>query len=153
MRRIIMIKNLETRLNEYWSVREEMYIFTVERIEDRENASRVVVKCFSDDEESKELVWLIGVNENNDSAALIDDLIKEFYDKYINTRNRSIKGFSGYCNRKLNSLNKAINKGDTDKVTQINLDLLEQYKVMKQNKSEVSFYKMFIKIFYSIKGD
>ena len=152
MIKLLETKILETRLNEYWECQEaEMYRFTVEEIEDRENADRVVVKCYSDDEVDKELVWLIGVNENNDTAAMVDDLIKEMFEKYINPRNREIKAFAGYINRKLNKLDKLITKGCTDDINLLNVEMVEQYKIMKKNKSEVDFYKSFIKMIYSIK--
>jgi len=144
-----MVKNLEMKMREYFEVQEEKYSFEIAKVE-----GIITVKCFDNDGISNELKFEISsAAVTEDINILITDLIDCVYQKYINPSNKRIRAFAEFCNRKINSLDKALQKGDTDKISKINLDLTEKYRITKSYKNDVSFYKTFVKMFYCIKGD
>lgn len=141
-------KELEQKLNDYWKdSQDEFYSFKVTKEDDI-----VTVLCLDDLEN---MCWEIQVvyDPNMDMAALITRCIKTIYDIWINPLNRIVKGWKGYINRKVKSLNLAMQKNNIEKVAKINQDMVEQYKNMNDAKFMVSEYKVFISMFYNIKSE
>lgn len=145
-----MLKELEKRLNDYWKVFEEcgqeFYTFKVKECKDGD----LMVKCFNDD---GSLEWIIEAEYNSDMAALIKNIIYEFYETMMNPHSRVVKNFKGYSARKIKSLRNWMLKENEEKVKQVNLDMIEQYKKYSDAKFIVSENKKFVNMFYFIKEE
>lgn len=138
-------KELEQRLNDYWKDSEdEYYVFEVTKVD-----NVIDVKCMDD---LSNIYWEIQAEYSDDMAAMITNCISSLYDDFINPNNRIVKGWKGYINRKVKSLNLAINKNDCEKVNKINMDMVEQYKKMCDAKFIVSEYKIFVHQLYITKS-
>jgi|GEM_PF-4993418 len=145
-----MLKEFEQRLNDYWKASEEIgeeyYKFEVKECRDGD----VMIKCLNDDESEE---WILEVEYSNDMAALIKNCIHEFYETYYNSKGKIVKGWNGFINRKVKSLCKALDEVDTEKISKLNIEMTERYKIMMDCKFEISELKRFVSMFYIIKEE
>ncbi|WP_053957148.1 hypothetical protein [Inediibacterium massiliense] len=104
-------------------------------------------------DEVKEILEFCTENKADDVEELCKQLISFIYDEEINWRNKIVRGFKTFCNRKIVQLDKYMRTENTEKVEEINRDMIKQYKIVQEQKSEVQFYKMFVSALYYVRNN
>lgn len=84
---------------------------------------------------------------------IITQLIDSVYTEEINYRNSVIRNWKSFSARKVKSLAAWLEKGNTEKVTAIQRELIDRLQQVEKYKNQVDFYKRFVRSLYSCKND
>lgn len=90
---------------------------------------------------------------SNDLEQMILEFIGSVYVEDINNRKSIVNNWNAFTSRKVKSLSYWMEKNRTEKVNQLNIDLVEQYKIVEKYKCEIAEYKRFICALYAAKKD
>lgn len=86
--------------------------------------------------------------EDADIKGICKTIIRFLYQTEINYRLDCVKDSKNYNNRKIKSLCLWNKREKTNKVEQINRDLIEHYQKIKQYQNEISIYKRYVSDLY-----
>lgn len=147
------LKEFEKILNQDFCMEQDGYMFKILNNKAKDEANEVIdvitMQVFSDDEllYTYSTTEVFGTLEEN-----IKSLIGAIYAEDINYRKRTISNYKGaFLSRKIKSLSNAMAKGNTDKVNEINMEIVEKYKQAEKCKNELTEFKSFVSLLYRTK--
>ena len=139
------INDIEKRLNERFADENERFNFSVTEADDV-----IKLKCF-DNEKEETFTVQAGNSENIDEILI--GLIANLYDIYINPYNKIVKSWKRFATTKVKSMAKWMQKNDENKVTVINVELVNKCRLVEQSKDKVNYYKQFVSALYDIRRE
>ena len=95
----------------------------------------------------------IECDKNTSRTELMYLFIKELYREEINWRTKEIHRTKSFLYRKAKQLATWVARNNTNKIENINKEIVERYKETEKLKQEVAYYKQFISVFYGIKTE
>lgn len=140
---------LQKKFEEYFSeCEDEIYLFKF-----TSNKESITLMCNMDEEDDYEEVFRLEMPNVGNFEQLFKELISAMYEKYINEANSFVKNWKNYSARKVRSLLLWTNRNNTEKIAEINKDLIERYIAIENAKCTVRHFKIFISMFYNIKNE
>lgn len=150
----ITIKELEIRLNTYLECDEIDYDDEIEySVKVLHMDEDELIKLLIVDNDDNKVVVKVEVEYTDNTENLIQRLISKTYADYINPYSKEINSWKQFSIRKVESMKLWFKRGNQDKVDNISLDMVGKYDRMVEAKSKKNFYKQFVNMLYSVKGD
>lgn len=156
------LRQVEGLLEQYFNYydEEEIKEFNVEIKElkkfNTETEEEGIIDClgltFTDTEDSSTYFYRTKTNDAN-LEEIIEQLIGSIYVEEINYRNSLVRNWKSFSARKVKSLGTWLEKGNTEKVTIIQNELIERLELVEKYKNQVDFYKRFVRSLYSAKKE
>lgn len=164
-----MNKQLKQQLIKVENLLEQYFTYFDEEEIKEFNVKIQELKNFNTESEEEGMIDCIGLTytdtedgstyfyrtKTNDATLeeVITQLIGSVYEDEINYRNSLIKSWKSFSARKVKSLGTWLEKGNTEKVTTIQKELVERLQLVEKYKHQVDFYKRFVRSLYSCKKD
>lgn len=145
MRKTKLVIELENLFNNFERIQDD-YIIDISAIG---NEGTVVLSVF--EKEYGELLFDLEVDYVEDVYKLITAFINRIYEDYLNYLERIVNGWNAFIKRKTKSLRLWSGRNDTNKVIEINNEMIDRYTQMEEAKKQSDFYKQFVYMFYSIR--
>ncbi|GCD11408.1 hypothetical protein [Clostridium tagluense] len=140
----VNLQEIENVINKHEIWEEEFWIYNLEMKDNNLN-----INIF-DDEWLQETFIIEIVEDNIDIKSICKSIIDYLYENEINSRQNYINKNKSFNSRKIQSMAKWMGKGNIDKVTKINMELIERYNINIKMKSELSTYKSYACDFYEV---
>ena len=139
------INDIEKRLNDRFADENERFNFSV-----KEADGIIRLKCF--DNENEETFTVQAGNSENIDEILVG-LIANLYDIHINPHNKIVKSWKRFSTTKVKSLMKWMQKNNENRITVINVELVNKCKLVEDSKRKVNYYKQFVSALYDIRRE
>lgn len=141
------LQELQEYLNKYFSWMDNCYSVQVGQTTDK-----VILNLLENLLEGEnETVNTYVVDMSNDMEQVIKGLISKVYEQDINWRNKIINSWKFFTKRKIGSMSKWMQKGNAERVTEINKELVQKYNEVEGLKYEVRDLKTLIAALYHAK--
>lgn len=142
-------KGLDEYFRHYEGYSFEFYIEET----DRDFVLQVVDRTEEEDKDDGkyEVYEFVTENKSDDIQDIIKQLVSSIYEEEVNPRQKIVRGFKSFSKRKIKSLSVHMGKCNTDKIQEINKEMVNQYKLVERLQHEVNYFKMFVNALYSIK--
>ncbi|WP_294406057.1 hypothetical protein [uncultured Clostridium sp.] len=147
MRKTKLIVELENLFNNFKRIQDD-YIIDISAIGDE---GTVVLSVF--EKEYGELLFDLEVDYVEDMYKLITAFINRIYEDYLNYLERIVNGWNAFIKRKTKSLRLWSGRNHTNKVIEINNEIIARYTQMEETKKQRDFYKNFVYIFYTFRDE
>lgn len=138
------LSQLQDYLNKYYSWMDNCYCVQLLQTKDE-----IIMNVKEDGTE--EILNTYTIDTVDDMEQLIKSIICKVYEQDINHRNRIVNGWKSFSKRKVGSMSRWMQKGNTEKVTEINKELIEKYNEVENLKYEVRDLKTLITALYRAK--
>ena len=139
----VTLREIENVLNEHEEWEEEFWIYKVE-VKD----NNLIVNIY--DDEWLQETFTLEVEGETDIKSICKSIIDYLYENEINARQNYVSKTKSFNSRKIKSMADWMSKGNIDKVTKINLELIERYNTNAGMKSELATYKTYASDFYEV---
>lgn len=140
------IIELESLFNEFYMVKDN-YCISISGLDENKT---VILSMF--EKETHELLFDLQIDYVEDMYRFITSFINHIYNDYINQLEKCISGWSAFSKRKTRSLRLWSERNDTNKISEINKEMIAMYTQIEEAKKQKDFYKQFVHIFYTIRN-
>lgn len=140
----VNLQEIENVLNRHEEYEEEFWIYKLAL-----KKNNIIINIF-DDEWIQETLTLEVIEEKIEIKNICKSIINYLYENEINSRQNYINKSKSFNNRKIKSMSLWMGKGKLDKVSKINMDLVERYNTNIEIINTLATYKSYLSDFYSV---